>query len=424
MRLTVKKSHLEGSVVIPGSKSHTIRATAIASLANGKSVIRNPLVSNDTLSAVTCYRAFGAEIDISNPDIWEVSGVGGRINIPAEIVDIGNSGTTLNIAVGSAALADTGTIRITGDSQTRNRTIAPLLAALTDLGARAVSLNNNGKAPVEISGPLSGGKTALECFTSQYLSSLLLAAPLAGNNSEISVLLLNEPDYVKMTLNWLDKQGIKYHNDNMRKFVVAGGQKYKAFDAVVPADFSSATFFLCAGAFLDADITLKGLDFTDSQPDKAVIDYLRRMGADISVSADSARVRNSKLRGVEIDMNKTPDALPAMAVTGAFAKGETRLVNVKHARAKETDRIKCMAEELGKLGASAQELDDGLVVRGSALQAAQLDGRGDHRIIMSLSLAGMALEEPVVIDTAEAINVTFPDYVSLMRGLGADMKLA
>ncbi len=424
MKLVVKKSKLTGTVSIPGSKSHTIRAVTIASLADGQSTIRNPLVSDDTLSAVNCYRAFGAKIDTGNEKMWKVVGTGGRLTVPAEIIDVGNSGTTLRIAVGSAALVDKeATVTFTGDEQIRSRPIGPLLTALCDLGAKARSVDNDGKPPVAISGKLVGGATTIECVTSQYLSSLLLAAPLAEKDTRIEVTLLNEPDYVQMTLDWLDKQGIKYENDRMRHFKVAGGQKYKAFDCAIPADFSSATFFLCAAAILDADVTLTGLDFADSQPDKAVADYLRSMGADITIDKAAVRVKGSKLTGTVIDMNRTPDALPSMAVVAAFAAGSTKLVNVAQARNKETDRISCMACELKKMGANVEQLPDGLIIHQSRLAAAQLDGRSDHRIVMALSLAAMAVDGQTVIETAEAINVTFPDYVALMKSLGAKMKL-
>lgn len=422
MKLTAKKSRLRGSVAIPASKSHTIRAVAIASLADGQSNIRNPLVSDDAISAAKCYALLGAKTDCSDKACWKITGTGGKLKTPAEIIDVGNSGTTLRLAVGSAALLPKGQkVTFTGDAQIQTRPIQPLLDSLNELGAKAKSLKNNGSAPVEIEGQIIGGKTTIECFTSQYLSSLLLATPLAQKDTEIIVPLLNEPDYVKITLDWLDWQGIKYENQNMKRFIVKGNQKYKAFDKRIPADFSSATFFLCAAAILDADIAITGLDFSDSQPDKAVVDYLKKMGVKIEITAAGVSVKSSQLKGVDIDMNRTPDALPAMAVTAAFAQGTTRFLNVPQARKKETDRIKCMAEELTKLDAKVEELPDGLIVHGSKLKAANLDGRGDHRIVMALSLAAMALDEPCTIDTAEAMNVTFPDFVNLMKHLGADI---
>jgi 3-phosphoshikimate 1-carboxyvinyltransferase len=180
---------------------------------------------------------------------------------------------------------------------------------------------------------------------------------------------------------------------------------------------------LCAAALFGDEVTLLGLDFSDSQPDKAVVNYLKVMGADISIGPDSITVKAAPLKGVEIDMNQTPDALPALAVTAAFAQGTTKFLNVPQARAKETDRIKCMAEELKKLNVAAEELPDGLIIRHSKLKPAQLDGRNDHRIVMALSLAGMGIDKQITIDTAEAMSVTFPNYVELMKNLGARMEI-
>ncbi len=424
MQLIAGKSRLKGTVAIPGSKSHTIRAVAIASLAKGDSLIHSPLVSGDTLSSVSCYRSLGAKIDTSDNNCWKVAGIAGQVLAPKQTIDVGNSGTTLRIAMGSAALAPAGqTIHFTGDEQIQTRPIGPLIDSLNELGAKCVSVKNNGKAPAAVTGRLIGGKTSIAAFSSQYLTSLLMCTPLAEKDTEINVTLLNEPGYVQMTLDWLDKQSIKYENDNLRHFKIRGGQQYKSFDCPVPADFSSATFFLCAAALIGDDVTLKGLDFSDSQPDKAVVEYLIAMGACMAIDKDSITVRQSQLKGIEIDMNATPDALPAMAVVGAFAEGQTRLVNVPQARAKETDRIKCMAEELKKLGVDAEELPDGLIINHSKPKPAILDGRGDHRIVMALSIAAMAMQGQCTIGSAEAMSVTFPEYAKLMQNLGANIEL-
>lgn len=424
MKLIARKSRLNGLVTIPGSKSHTIRAVAIASLAGGQSLIHEPLDSSDTQAAVACYRALGAVIDTSDPRLWVVTGTNGKITSPKEIVDVGNSGTTLRIAMGSATLARPGQIiTFTGDEQIRTRPVGPLLDSLNDLGAKCRSLNDSGKAPVEIGGKLAGGKTAIAAYTSQYLSSLLLCTPLANEDTEIEVTMLNEPGYVQMTLDWLDKQQIEYENKLMKEFQIRGNQSYNAFEDTVAADFSSATFFLCAAALTAYEVTLLGLDFADSQPDKAVVDYLKAMGADINTESNSVTVKGGPLGGTDIDMNKTPDALPAMAVTAAFSEGTTRLLNVPQARSKETDRIQCMAEELKKMDVDVEELQDGLIIHGGKPRPAKLHGWGDHRIVMALSLAGMCLDDQCSIDTAEAISVTFPSYVELMRSIGADIEL-
>jgi 3-phosphoshikimate 1-carboxyvinyltransferase len=424
MELIAGKSCLKGTIAIPASKSHTIRAIAIASLAAGKSAIRNPLVSNDTLSAAHCYRRLGAKIDTTNPSVWYVTGTGGLLKSSKEPIDVGNSGTTLRLAMGSASLLPKNkSVIFIGDEQTLTRPIGPLINSLNELGTKCVSINNNGKAPVKITGKLLGGKTSIAAFTSQYLSSLLLCTPLAERDSEIDVTLLNEPGYVQMTLDWLDKQNIEYKHNELRNFKIKGKQSYKPFNTTIPADFSSATFFLCAACLCADEVILQGLDFIDSQPDKAIVDYLKAMGADITIGELSITVKASQLKGIDIDMNGTPDALPAMAVTAAFAEGMTRLLNVPQARSKETDRIKATAAELKKMDVDVEELPDGLIIRHSRPKAAKLHGWADHRIVMALSLAGLCLDGQCVIDTAEAMNVTFPEYVSLMKSIGARIEL-
>jgi len=365
----------------------------------------------------------GAKIDTSDDKKWLIEGTAGQIHQPEEQIDVGNSGTTLRLAVGSAALTEKDAkTRFTGDNQICARPIAPLLEALNRLGADTMSVKSNGNPPVEISGKLTGGKTSIEAVTSQYLSSLLLCCPLAEDDTEISVGVLNEPGYVQMTLDWLDNQQIVYKNEDFKEFHIKGSQKYRGFECRIPSDFSSATFFLCAAALVGDEVVLEGLDFEDSQPDKAVIDYLLKMGADIKSSGDSVVVKASRLKGCDIDMNQTPDALPAMAVTAAFAEGTTKLFNVAQARSKETDRIDCMAKEMGKMGIETEQLPDGLIIHPGKIENGKVHGWSDHRIVMALSIAGLASDIPIEVDTAEAMDITFPTYPSLMGKLGANME--
>jgi len=394
---------------------------ALSSLAEGESRVEQPLESADTLAAVDAYRALGAEVEQA-PGLWRVRGTGGRLTAPDNVIDVRNSGTTLRVALGSAALLGEGVAVFTGDDQIRSRPVGPLLQSLNDLGANARSTRDNGRAPVIVGGRLRGGRTCIEAVTSQYLSSLLMAAPLADGDTEIDVPLLNEQPYVHVTLAWLDRGGIKLEREELRRFRVPGGQRYRTMDVRVPADFSSATFFLGAGVLGENDIVLKGLDMSDAQGDKAVVDYLRQMGADIDVGPDGIRVRPGTLTGCELDLNATPDALPMMAVVGCFAKGRTVLGNVPQARLKETDRIAVMHEELSRMGARITEQADGLTIEQSDLRAAEVDGHHDHRVVMSLAVAGCTLAGETRIRTAEAMSVTFPTFVDCMTSLGAEIR--
>jgi 3-phosphoshikimate 1-carboxyvinyltransferase len=260
--------------------------------------------------------------------------------------------------------------------------------------------------------------------TSQYLSALLINCPLADGDTLIHVPLLNEAPYVEITLDWIRGHGIRLEQDGLREFRIPGGQQYRPVDRAIPADFSSATFFLGAGALDQSDIILRGLDMNDTQGDKAVVDFVRQMGAEVTVTEDAIRVRAKGLVGREFDLNDTPDALPMMAVLGCFARGTTRLVNVPQARIKETDRIAVMASELQKMGGLVEELEDGIVVHESALHGAEVEGYGDHRVVMALAVAGCMAPGTTVVHGAEAAAVTYPQFADHMRSLGALIEIA
>jgi len=418
MRLEVHGSPLRGQLNIPGSKSHTIRAVAIAAMADGTSIIERPLESADGLAAVHAYGALGAEIE-RGEDAWRVQGVGGKWRVPDRVVDVGNSGTTMLLALGSAALLPEGVAVLEGDEQVNRRPCGELEKALNALGAKVESTRGNGCPPYVVRGTLRGGHATVQGITSQYVSALLINCPLAEGDTQLDVPLLNEKPYVGMTLSWLERQGIHVsYAPDYSSFDIPGGQKYKPVQGPIPGDFSSATFFLAAGALQDNDILCRGLDLNDTQGDKAVVDYLRAMGAQIDVTPEGIRVQGKGLEGCEIDLNATPDALPMMSVVACFARGTTRLVNVPQARLKETDRIAVMCKELTKLGAKITERHDGLVIEESALAPAAVEGHGDHRVVMSLAIAGSMLPGGTIISGYEAVNITYPGFAEAMRSLG------
>lgn len=418
MRLEVHGSPLRGQLTIPGSKSHTIRAVAIAAMAEGESLIERPLESADGLAAVHAYGALGARID-RGADAWRVQGCGAQWRVPDRVVDVGNSGTTMLLALGTAALLPEGAAILEGDEQVNRRPCGELEKALNALGAKVESTRANGCPPYIVRGTLRGGHATVQGITSQYVSALLLNCPLAEGDTHLDVPLLNEKPYVGMTLAWLERQGIHVtYAEDYSSFDIPGGQKYRPVNGPIPGDFSSATFFLAAGALQDNDILCRGLDLTDTQGDKAVVDYLRAMGAQIDITPEGIRVQGKGLQGCEIDLNATPDALPMMAVAACFARGTTRLVNVPQARLKETDRIAVMCKELTKLGAKITERPDGLVIEESALTPAAVEGHGDHRVVMSLAIAGSMLPGGTIISGYEAVNITYPGFAQALHTLG------
>ncbi|GHT90956.1 3-phosphoshikimate 1-carboxyvinyltransferase [Spirochaetia bacterium] len=466
MNAVIKPHRFTGTFRVPASKSHTIRRLLIAALADDVSEIDYPLDSLDARSCVAVCRAFGAEItehraagstgtQCANPPDecgeklvrYTVKGIGfgsdagsGKLKIPERPIDVGNSGTTLFLTLAAAALGSS-PIEFDGDEQIRRRSAAPLLEALTGLGIRVESKNGNGCAPIIIQGPWKGGRVSLACPTSQYLSAILLAAPLApaGVITEIDVPLLNERPYIEMTLSYLDAQGIHYEtNSAFSRFRISGGASYKGTSGPVPGDFSSAAFPGSAAIIGGGPVTLLGLDPDDPQGDKAIFDMLQKMGAGIkwekvkNTSAGSAGStgpewrltvsRSGPLKGGEFDLNDTPDLLPIMAVLGSYAEGTTALVNVAHARIKETDRIAVMASVLGKLGANIEERPDGIIIHGNsntALHGGVMDGHGDHRVVMALAAAALGAAGPVKITGAESAAVTYPGFLEL---LNAEMK--
>ena len=421
MLLKVRKSVTQGAVSVPGSKSHTIRALFIASLAGGLSTIRNPLLSGDAFSGLEICKSFGARFETTE-DSFIVNGFGSSPAVPENIVDVGNSGTSLRFAMMTAGLVDGITV-FTGDEQIRRRPLGSLISAMNQLGGQVYSTRGNDMAPVVVKGRLGGGRARLDAVTSQYLSSILINAPLLDSDTEITVTRLNEIPYVEMTMWWLNNQGIEYSNDSFKTIYIKGGQRYKPFDINIPGDFSSATFFMVLASISGGEFLLKNLDMTDPQGDKRVLDYLKEMGASVRHTGDGIVIKGNGLRGIEIDMNSTPDALPAMAVAGCFAEGETRLVNVPQARLKETDRISMMCSELKKMGADIEELPDGLVIRKSTMKGCTVSGHNDHRIVMALAVAGMNIEGETLIETAEAMNVTFPAFPQLVKECGGDIAI-
>jgi len=421
--LSVRSSCLRGTIRIPASKSHTIRGVLIGLFAEGESILSHPLEAADTLSAVRCARALGAEIDCQN-DQWTVRGTGGRLPLTPLVLDVGNSGTTLGNLIGLCA-AGTTPITLNGDASIRTRPFEALLSSLKELGATVEAGGPLGTAPITIHGPLRGGTARVDGTTSIYLTPLLVAAPLIDGETELVVDgTMNEKGYVRMTLDWLQAAGIDVsHNDDLTRFRIPGGQVVHSVSRTIAADFSSAAFPGCAAVLAaDPEVTIVGLDFDDAQGDKQIFDHLRQMGASFDIVGSELRIRrSSELRGIRMDLSDTPDALPMLAVVGCFAEGETVLHNVAMARIKETDRIAVMCAELRKMGADIEERPDGLVIRKSRLHGAKVNGHDDHRVVMALAVAGLLAEGETQVDSAESVQITYPTFLSSMQGLGADM---
>lgn len=414
---------LSGVVKAPPSKSYTIRAVIAGLLADGESVIHDPLFSEDTRACMQVCSQVGASVE-KGEDSIKVAGVGGRIQKPAGVLDTLNSGTTIRLMTAVSSLSDQ-EITLTGDESIQKRPIQPLLDALKQVDVKVES--SNGCPPVKVKGSLAGGVCKIRGdISSQFISGLLMALPCAGKDSVVDVTTeLKSRPYVDLTLDILNRFGVRVRNQDYKKFFVPGKQTYKATDYTVEGDCSSAAFLLGAAALTESEVTVKNIFRDSKQADKKIIEILQDMGADIKVGDDCVTVKGTgKLAGVKVDLSNSPDLVPIMTTLGSLAEGETVLYNVEHARIKECDRINAMATELKKMGADIEERQDGLVIQGKEqLNGAVVDGHRDHRVVMSLSIAGMKAEGETVITDGEYVSVTFPNYLELMTGLGAKLYL-
>ncbi len=416
MKLLVRPSRVHGEIAVTGSKSHTIRGIAAALLAHGTGTLVAPLESADTRSTLEAAKRFGATVR-ELPGEWVITGTGGRFADPGAPIDMGNSGTGLRMLTALAATQPFA-IGFDGDASLRTRLMSGLFGALEELGARVTS--TNGKCPFTVAGPLRGGHAAVDGTTSQFLTALLFALPTLAEDSVLDLPFLHEKPYIGITLKWLEELGITVrHSDDLLHWEIPGGQRVGGFCRVIPADFSTAAFPLLAGALVGDGVIIRNLDFSDVQGDRKVFGYFERLGTRLRYGDELLVEPASRLTGCEIDLNETPDALPVMAVVGALASGETRLVNVPQARVKETDRIAVMHEELAKMGADITELADGMVIRGGKLHGAKVHSHGDHRIAMALAVAALAADGETEIEEAEAAAVTFPGFVDAFQQLGA-----
>jgi 3-phosphoshikimate 1-carboxyvinyltransferase len=356
------------------------------------------------------------EIRVDASDSWP--------DVPPDVVDCKNSGTTMRLTIATAALAD-GTSVLTGDESLRSRPQGPLLAAIDALGGAGQSTRANGQAPVVVSGPISGGTTELPGDISQYISALLMAGARTEEGVEIELPAPpNERPYIEITMELLEAFGVETRETDAG-FAVGGGQSYTRTEPyTVPGDFSSMSYPLAAGA-IAGEATVTGAK-PNAQGDSRIVDVLDEMGADVVWKRDRGHLTVSQqpLSGVTVDVGDIPDMLPTIAVLGAAADGTTEIVNCEHVRKKETDRVAAMAEVLSKMGAEVTEATDRLTVHGSESQltGATIDGRNDHRLIMAVSVAALVAEGPTTIRGAHHVDVSFPGFFEQLSELGVTVE--
>ncbi len=415
---------VHGSIRPPGSKSITNRALVCAALARGTSLLHGVLASEDTHVMVDSLQRLGIAVQPdSEPDSLQVVGCGGVI--PAKQADLfcANSGTTIRFLAALVALGQ-GEYRLDGVERMRQRPIRDLLVALQQQGIDARSELDTDCPPVIVRAQgLAGGAVQIRGdVSSQFLSALLMVAPYARRGLEIKVdgELVSQP-YVRMTLEVMRSFGAKVPEGDLQQIKIDAGQVYQGTDFHIEPDASAASYFWATAAITGGEVTVNGLSPLALQGDVQFVDCLRQMGCEVTDTPAGIRVRGGTLRGIEVDMNSISDTAQTLSVVALFAEGPTTIRGIGHNRHKETDRIGDLARELRKLGATIEEFEDGLRIIPPAvgkLHGAHIETYNDHRMAMSLALAGLRVPGVVILNprcTEKTYPKFFEDFARLTR---------
>ena len=413
MDMTFHGGDISGKATVPPSKSYTHRAVIAAALSGGRCEIANPLCSLDIKATVEAVRSMGAEVE-RRDGVLTVESRG--LHAPDRTIDVLNSGTTMRLMSGIAALFDSETV-ITGDESIRRRPMGPLLDALRGCGVECRS--NDGKAPISIKGPVKGDYVEIDgSMSSQFVSSMLMMAPLVGRPMDVRVTgrRASRP-YLDVTLAVMRSFGVLVQE--IPSGYHAEPQRYVPCDYRVPSDFSSAAFPLVAGA-LGGEARVEGLDMDDPQGDRRIVDILRGCGCEVCEEGGCLVCRRiGRPKATDVDMSDIPDLFPVVAVLLSTADGVSRLYGAPQLRFKESDRIDSVERMLKALGADVTGTDDGCVIRGvERLRGGRIEHGGDHRLMMSAAVASIVADGPVSMEDDGCWNVSYPGFVEQMRSLG------
>ena len=421
MNCKVEKSKIKGIIDCPSNKSYTHRGIFLASLAGNNSKVDNVLFSADTKATIEACKKFGAIIEVKESSII----VKESINLASKVSEINteNSGTTIRIAIGIASLFSK-EITLTGDESLQKRPMQPLLDALSSIGAKCSSTDGN--PPVKIQGSVLGGEIIIPGnLSSQFISSLLITAPLTKNGINLTIEgdLVSKP-YLDATIATMRKFGVSVQTLIPYKKYNITPQIYKNTTFNVPIDFSSLALLLSFTVLNGEDIVIKGSMGNLPQGDEAFIDFLEQLGVSVIIDNNEIKIKSpEKLRGGKFDLRNSPDLLPPLAILSLITSKPIEIVNVKHARLKETDRIAIIARELPKIGIIVEEKEDGLILKSSGnLTGAKLNSENDHRLFMAFCIAGTFIGNCVVTDS-KSVEVSYPNFIEEMNRLGAKIEI-
>ena len=389
----IKKSILNGEVVIPPSKSAAHRALICSFLSSGGTV--KPIINSKDMQATI--------------------GVIEALKQGKSTLDCIESGSTLRFMIPVAAALGRN-VTFTGQGSLLDRTIGEYLELLPK---HNVSVKSDGTLPIEIKGRLENGSYEVSGdVSSQYITGLLLALPtLDGDSAILLKTPLQSKPYVDMTIKVMSDYGVEIKETDFG-YLIHGGQTFKKIDYTVEGDWSHSAFFLVAGA-IGGDVTVSGLNMDTAQGDKAILSVLKSFGAQLEINDSRVRCVKGKLEGTEIDATNIPDLVPVIAVLAAFSGGQTVIKGAQRLRFKESDRIESVVKNLRLIGADVTETDDGMIINGGAkLHPAKLKGYNDHRIVMAFSIAALFLDGETVIDDALSINKSYPSFFEDYNGIG------
>jgi 3-phosphoshikimate 1-carboxyvinyltransferase len=416
---------LEATVRIPGSKSYTQRAMLIAALAEGESILRDSLLSEDTRILAAALGDLGA--DIHDEDTMTViCGTGGRLARPSREIHLGNNGTAMRFLAGVASLGE-GPVVLTGGPRLRERPMKPLLEVLTVLGVDVRTDQDKGYPPVTIrGGHLRGGEVVLrDIESSQYVSAILIAAPFADEDTVITLEgRVPSLPYIALTVETMEAFGAKVAVDRPDRFVVKSGQRYRGREYRIEGDVSSASYFFLAAALSGGRVRVENVNPRTRQGDIAFLTLLERLGCRVRRGENDVEIEGVELPGGEMtfDLGSMPDMVPTLAVLSALRPGRSVIRNVAHLRFKESDRLAALASELRKTGIATEEISDGIAVTGGTPHGASIATYSDHRIAMSFAILGLVVPG-MVIEGEECVGKSFPGFWNALEGLyGSERK--
>ncbi|EMR7137427.1 3-phosphoshikimate 1-carboxyvinyltransferase [Salmonella enterica] len=407
-------ARVDGAINLPGSKSVSNRALLLAALACGKTVLTNLLDSDDVRHMLNALSALGSNYTLSaDRTRCDITGNGGALRAPGALeLFLGNAGTAMRPLAAALCLGQN-EIVLTGEPRMKERPIGHLVDSLRQGGANIDYLEQENYPPLRLRGGFTGGEIEVDgSVSSQFLTALLMTAPLAPEDTTIRVKgeLVSKP-YIDITLNLMKTFGVEIANHHYQQFVVKGGQQYHSPGRyLVEGDASSASYFLAAGAIKGGTVKVTGIGRKSMQGDIRFADVLEKMGATITWGDDFIACTRGELHAIDMDMNHIPDAAMTIATTALFAKGTTTLRNIYNWRVKETDRLFAMATELRKVGAEVEEGHDYIRITPPAkLHHADIGTYNDHRMAMCFSLVALS-DTPVTILDPKCTAKTFPDY--------------